>query len=49
MKNKDFPIGSIKDSSHADRVLVPIGNNGKAAYQVGKNGTVKLKTVLNAK
>lgn len=48
-KNKDFPVGSIKDPSYSDRVLVPIGNNGMAAYQIGKNGSAKLKTVLNAK
>ncbi|MBL8279602.1 MAG: RHS repeat protein [Pelomonas sp.] len=42
-----FPAGSIADTAHADRVLVPIGNAGMAVYQVAKNGTAKLKTVLN--
>lgn len=41
-----FPEGSIPDPAHADRVLVPVGNNGYAVYQVGENGTAKLKTVL---
>jgi len=44
-----FPKGSILDGARADRVLVPVGNNGLAAFQVGKNGTAKLKTVLIAK
>jgi hypothetical protein len=30
-------------------VLVPVGNNGMAVYQVGNNGTEKLKTVLIAR
>ncbi|WP_447767547.1 hypothetical protein [Sphingobacterium faecium] len=44
-----FPSGSILDPSYVDRVLVPIGNGGVASYQVAKNGTASLKTVLIAK
>jgi hypothetical protein len=43
-----FPAGTLLDTANADRVLVPIGNNGMAVYQVGANGTAKLKTVLTA-
>ena len=43
-----FPVGSILDTAHADRILVPIGENGMAVYQVAKNLTAKLKTVLIA-
>jgi RHS repeat-associated protein len=43
-----FPANAILDTARADRVLVPIGNAGMAVYQVAKNGTAKLKTVLNA-
>lgn len=48
-KHKAFPSGSIKDPSYLDRVLVPVGDNGMEAYQIGKNGTAKLKTILVAK
>jgi len=41
-----FPANAIQDTAHADRVLVPIGNGGLAVYQVGANGTAKLKTTL---
>jgi hypothetical protein len=44
-----FPSNAILDTAHSDRVLVPIGNNGMAVYQVAKNGTAKLKTILIAK
>lgn len=44
-----FPSGSILDPSYADRVLVPIGNGGLVSYQVAKNGTASIKTVLIAK
>lgn len=44
-----FPSNAILDTAHADRVLVPVGNKGMAVYQVAKNGTAKLKTILNAK
>jgi hypothetical protein len=47
-KAGEFPAGAIRDSARADRVLVPVGNDGMAVYQVGANGTAKLKTVLNA-
>jgi hypothetical protein len=40
-----FPKGTIKDT-RPNRVLVPIGNNGYAVYQIGKNGTAKLNTTL---
>lgn len=43
----DFPAGTIVDPSKADRLLVPFGNEGVAVYQVVKNGSAKLKTVLN--
>ncbi len=43
-----FPEGAILDTAHADRVLVPLGEGGMAVYQVGANGTAKLKTILNA-
>jgi hypothetical protein len=43
-----FPVGTLPDTAYADRVLVPIGNNGLAVYQVGANGTAILKTVLIA-
>ena len=43
---ESFPDGSIKDPSHHDRMLVPVGDDGFAVYQVGKNRTAKLKTVL---
>ncbi len=49
ISSEGFPEGTIVDPSKADRVLVPIGNGGKAVYQVGGNGTAKLKTVLIAK
>lgn len=43
-----LPSGTILDTAHADRVLVSIGNNGMAVYQIAPNGTAKLKTVLIA-
>jgi hypothetical protein len=49
LKKNGFPDGTIKDTAHLDRVLVPTGNNGMAVYQVTKNGTAKLKTTLIAK
>jgi hypothetical protein len=36
----------VFDTAHDDRNLVPVGNAGKAVYQVAKNETAKLKTVL---
>ncbi|MBA5806704.1 RHS repeat protein [Morganella morganii] len=41
-----FPSGTILDTAHIDRVLVPAGNNGMVVYQIAKNGTAKIKTVL---
>ncbi len=46
ISSKGFPPGSFVDPSHRDRVLVPVGKGGLASYQVGSNGTAKLKTVL---
>jgi RHS repeat-associated protein len=46
---KGFPEGSILDTARSDRVLVPVGKGGYAVYQVLKNGTARLKTVLIAK
>ncbi len=44
-----FPSNSVWDTARMDRVLVPIGDGGMAVYQVAKNGTAILKSVLNAK
>jgi RHS repeat-associated protein len=49
IRKNGFPKNSIVDPSHADRMLVPVGNNGMASFQIGKNGTAKLKTTLIAK
>ena len=46
IKANGFPEGSVPDTARADRVLVPVGNNGMAAYQVTNKGTAKLKTTL---
>jgi hypothetical protein len=43
-----FPEDAVLDTANADRVLVPIGKAGVAVYLVAKNGTGKLKNVLNA-
>ena len=41
-----LPKGAIRDTAHADRVIVPgFGQGGAVVYQV-KDGTFKLKTVL---
>lgn len=45
----NFPKGTIVDPSYSDRILVPVGKNGMASYQVAPNGTAKLKIVLNKK
>lgn len=42
-----FPEGTIKDTAHDDRVLVPLGKDHYAVYQIKKNGNAVLKTVLN--
>ncbi|MEL6195556.1 MAG: hypothetical protein AAFZ38_01335 [Myxococcota bacterium] len=41
-----FPAGTIADTSRAGRYLVPVGDGGRAVYQLGANGTARLKTVL---
>lgn len=41
-----FPDGTLVDTARAGRFLVPVGNNGMAVYQLARNGTAKLKTVL---
>ncbi len=46
---KGFPPGTILDSPRTDRVLVPVGNNGYAVYQIQSNGNAVLKTILNVK
>ena len=48
-KNGNFPAGTLADTAHSDRVLVPVGDGGFAVYQLAKNGTAKLKTILIAK
>jgi len=48
-KTGTFPTGTLVDSAQAGRFLVPIGKNGMAVYQLSKNGTAKLKTVLIAR
>lgn len=41
-----LPPGAIRDTAHADRVIVPgFGKGGAVVYQV-KDGTFKLKTVF---
>ena len=44
-----FPAGTLVDTARTGRFLVPVGENGMAVYQLGRNGTAKLKTVLIAK
>jgi hypothetical protein len=48
IKTKGFPEGTLQDTAHADRVLVSVGDNGLTVYQIGKNGTAKLKTTLTS-
>ncbi|MEQ6970953.1 hypothetical protein ABRP65_11625 [Pectobacterium polaris] len=43
IEKNGFPAGTIRDTTHADRVLVPVGNNGMVVYKVAKNGTAKIK------
>lgn len=45
-KSGTFPAGTLVDTARVGRFLVPIGNGGRAVYQLAKNGTAKLKTVL---
>jgi hypothetical protein len=49
IESNGFPAGTIADTARADRVLVPIGDNGYAVYQIGKNGNAVFKTILTAK
>jgi RHS repeat-associated protein len=46
IEKNGWPAGTIRDTANADRVLVPTGNNGMVVYQIAKNGTAKIKTVL---
>ena len=49
IENGGLPSGAIQDTAHADRVIVPgFGRGGAVVYQV-KDGTLKLKTVLEWK
>ena len=49
IKQRGFPEGAIPDTTRADSVLVPVGNNGMAVFRVKKNGTAELRTTLNRK
>jgi hypothetical protein len=46
-KANGLPPGTIPDPKRADSVLVPFGN-GFAVYEIMKNGTAVLRTVLGA-
>jgi hypothetical protein len=49
IEKNGLPSGAIRDTAHADRVIVPgFGEGGAVVYQV-KDGTLKLKTVLEWK
>jgi hypothetical protein len=49
IEKNGLPKGTIRDTAHADRVIVPgFGQGGAVVYQV-KDGTLKLKTVLEWK
>ena len=48
LKRSGWPEGTIPDTN-PDSVLVPIGKGGYAVYQVMKNGTARLETVLIAR
>ena len=45
IKANGLPAGTIPDPKRADSVLVPFGN-GSAVYEIIKNGTAILRTVL---
>ncbi|MCE3603624.1 hypothetical protein LXA47_08390 [Massilia sp. P8910] len=45
IETKGWPPGSILDT-RLNRVLVPFGDGGLAVYLVEKNGTAKLRTIL---
>lgn len=44
-----FLAGTLVDSTQAGRFLVSVGDNGLAVYQLARNGTAKLKTILIAR
>ncbi|MFB6722389.1 polymorphic toxin-type HINT domain-containing protein [Kribbella sp. NPDC056345] len=46
IENSGFPEGTIPDTARADRVLVPLGKKGYAAYQIKPNGNAVFKTIL---
>ncbi|TBL84035.1 RHS repeat-associated core domain-containing protein, partial [Hafnia alvei] len=48
IEQNGWPAGTIPDKANIDRVLVPAGNNGMVVYQIAKNRTAKIKTVLIA-
>lgn len=46
IEKNGLPSGAIRDTAHADRVIVPgFGNGGAVVYQEGKS-SMKLKTVM---
>jgi hypothetical protein len=51
-KARSFPVGTVRDPGNIlprlDSVLVPLERGGAAVYEVGKNGTARLRTLLNA-
>lgn len=48
LERNGIPAGARTDTARADRIIVPgFGNGGAVVYQVMKNGTLRLKTVLN--
>lgn len=49
-QNKKFPEGSLLETTKSlERVLAPVGDRGMAVYQIAKNRTAKLMTVLNSR
>jgi RHS repeat-associated protein len=48
LEAEGLPTRAIADTAHADRIIVPgFGKDGAVVYQLMKNGTLRLKTVLN--
>jgi hypothetical protein len=46
LEKSGLPAGTIRDTAHADRIIVPgFGQGGAVVYQV-RDGVLKLKTVL---
>jgi hypothetical protein len=46
IEKSGLPPGTIRDTAHADRVIVPgFGRGGAVVYQL-RDGVLKLKTVL---